>query len=66
METKGLKKVLARCGCEGCYFDTNPPCDLDNRISEEGKIPDVTEWSCSDETGSYIYVKEGDTNESRV
>lgn len=54
-----LKKVPAKCGCEGCYFDTHEGCDVDKYIEVKGlPIPDAELWDCGSEDESYIFVEE--------
>lgn len=61
MEGPRLKKVLAKAGCEGCWFDTNGGCDVDKYIEVKGlPIPDPSLWDCGGETDSFIFVPEED------
>lgn len=64
--TSNLKKVPAKCGCEGCYFDTNKGCPIDKHIEEKGlPLPPKEQWDCVGMDETYIFVEE-DINGSRV
>lgn len=55
----GLILKPAKCGCEGCYFDTHEGCDVDKYIEVMGlPLPDPSLWDCGSETGSFIFVEE--------
>lgn len=57
MEKPELKKVPARCGCEGCYFDIHSGCELDKYIEEKGlPLPPPEMWTCGNEETSFIFV----------
>ena len=57
MENVKLKKVPAKCGCDGCYYDTHGGCDVDLYIDVKGlPIPDPVLWDCGGEDNTYIFV----------
>lgn len=51
-----LKKVKAKCGCEGCYYEDEDECPGDN----EPKL-----GACCDNGEHMIFVK-GEDNGTRV
>lgn len=60
-----MKKVSAKCGCQGCIYETEG-CEVDQYIEAHGlPLPDPELWPCVDEENSYIFI-EGDSDESRV
>lgn len=63
MDYQGLKLKLvpAHCGCQGCYFDSHPGCDVDHYIDVKGlPIPDPSLWDCGSDTDSFIFVEENE------
>lgn len=57
-----LVRKPAKCGCEGCYFETRDDCDVDKYLDVKGlPLPDPSFWDCGSEDGSFIFVpKEAD------
>ena len=57
MDKPELKKIPARCGCQGCYFDIHSGCEVDKYVDEHGlPLPPRESWPCNNEDMSYIFV----------
>lgn len=57
--TSDLKKVPAKCGCDGCYFDDNGGCPIDKHIEENGlPLPPKEKWDCVGMDGTYIFKED--------
>lgn len=56
-----LKKVPAKCGCEGCYFDEHGGCPVDKHIEENG-LPFLPKekWDCVGLNETYIFKEDID------
>ena len=62
--TPKLKRVPARFGCMGCYYDEHEGCDVDLYIEARGlPFPSPSLWDCGDEKNSYIFVIDEDNDE---
>lgn len=61
MGTPRLKRVPAKCGCQGCWYDEHEGCDVDAYVDVKGlPLPDPSIWDCGSEEGSFIFVPEED------
>lgn len=56
-----LKKVPAKCGCDGCYYDKHGGCPIDKHIEENGlPFPPKEKWGCVGLNETYIFKEDID------
>lgn len=61
-----LVKAPAKCGCDGCYYDSHEGCPIDKHIEENGlPFPPKEQWDCVGMNETYIFIEE-DKNESGI
>lgn len=53
-----LKKVEAKCGCDGCYYDNFEKCPIVEASHTSGYPYNSENWECVQE--NCIFIKEDD------